>query len=131
MHPNLVGAGSHRQTAQERVVREAFQHFKAGRGLLPLARVHAHHAGGQRVRREFGVDGELFFLGRSVNERHVAALRLFDAEQVGQRHEHGFGFRQQQDAGGFGVEAVRMAQIGELTFDRPRLAGGDARMQEL
>src|ERR1019366_5730802 len=71
------------------------------------------------------------FLRRlAANERKVFSHRLVRAEQIGQGDEGGFVFGEQDDAARIEVEPVRVHQISQPAFARPRLGFGNAGVQQ-
>ncbi len=83
------------------------------------------------MRREFGVHFKLIFRRLALHEGDVFFHRLFRAEKIRQRDERGFVFGEQDHAADLGVEPVRVHQIIQPAFARPRFAAGDGGVEQL
>ena len=128
---NLVGAAGERLAAEQRPAGEFFQHFKNRSCAFAVFRVNPHQAGFHRMRREPGVHLEFVLRRRSLHEGGVLLERFFGTEQIGQRDERRLGFGEQDDAAGFEIKPVRIHQIIQPAFARPRFAAGDGGVEQL
>ena len=131
MNANLVRAIREGQALEQSVAEEFRQHFEAGARGLAEIRLHAHEAGADLMRGDGRIDFKLVLLRRAMHERDVTPLRLVCAEDVGEFEEDGLVLREQQHAGSLEVEAVRVVEVSESARGRPRLAGGDAGVEQL
>ena len=92
--------------------------------------VDAHHARAPGKRGERGVHFKLLLARDALHEGQISPLRLFRAEEVGERDEDGFGFCEQDHAAGPELETVRVGQVAQPAGARPRLARGNGGVEE-
>ena len=128
---DLVGAAGDGAGFDEGEIVFSFEHCEVGFGVFGFAggiiwddAVAAVFFG---IRTEAGVAGPFLFFGISADDGEVAFLHAAGFEEVAPGADGAGAFGEEEDAGGFGIEAVDVFQEAEIAGTGPERAADDGR----